>query len=515
MGRVAGNRCIERAFVCTGDDRPRPRRRRLDRLRLRRLALGLIATGLAFALGNMPHRAEAKWTVTPQLDQWVWASGGQNLGGVAVRPDGYLIVASDDASGGDGYLHLIPPWGAPISASNRFGPPGLHPYHLVLRTGRLYVTRWNQVDRSDQDNHISVLDAATGQLVKTVPWFQGSVSMGIAVDPQGAHPLVIEGSPVPNNGLPYLYELDPDTGVATRWMTPPASELNDNLAFSWDGSVLLYTANGNSAGFGTEYGFDRSGNLQFAVHGSSANPTIGGAVLRQASNDCFGSNLYYTSGGVSSLDGTALYQVPPPYSANNAAVVAQKPAPSATSQYSDIKLDTGGHLVVSLTTDVVVMSCPHSFVPPTQPPGPTGPTAVPRPQAPSAPGGQPGAVAPQSGPPPPGAAPAGPPPAAAQPASAVQPQAASAAQQAHQAANQATVEASTQGSVAPNAVGVVDVVDDSPAMSFSAALMSGPDQDVLVPFAVAVGGLTLAAALAVRRSGREPSWRVAQARPYD
>lgn len=509
MGRVRDSGCSERPFAGARNRRPRSRRRRLHRL-----GLSLIAAGLAFAVGSMTHKAEARWTATSLLDQWVWASGGHSLGGVAVRPDGYLIVASDDGSGGDGYLHLIPPWGASISASNRFGPPGLHPYHLVLRTGRLYVTRWNQVDPSDQDNHISVLDAATGQLVKTIAWFGGHGSMGIAVDPQGARPLVIEGGPAPNP-QPFLYQVDPDTGVATRWMTPPPSEQNDNLAFSWDGAILLYAANGESAGFGTEYGFDRSGNLQFAVHGSSANPTIGGAVLRQPSNDCFGSNLYYTSGGVSPTDGTALYQIPPPYSANNSAVAAQKPVPSASSQYSDIKLDTGGHLVVSLTTDVVVMSCPNSFVPPTPPPGPTaGSSPGPRPPGPNAPGGQPGAVAPQSGPPPPGAAPPGPPAAAAQPASAVQPQAAGAAQQAHQAANQATVEASTQGGAAPNAVGLVDVVDDSPAMSFSASRIVGGDQGAIVPFAAVVVCLTLAGAAAVWRGDRSPSWRVAQSRLF-
>ncbi len=77
MGRIRGN-ATHRTAVRASRDGMR---------RLHCLLAPLIVAGLAFALANSPHAAEAKWTVTP-LDQWEWTSGGQDLVGVAGRPAG-------------------------------------------------------------------------------------------------------------------------------------------------------------------------------------------------------------------------------------------------------------------------------------------------------------------------------------------------------------------------------------------------------------------------------------------
>ena len=470
----------------------------------RRLALAavLAAVGATALCGTAVTPVRATWqTVGPAFTEWRWAWGSTGLVGVAVRPDGYLlVVAGGGGIGGDGRLHLVPPWGGPVSAGNAFGPAGLNPLHLAVLDGSVYVTH-AQLSASDTpETDVTVLDAATGAYRRTIPWTYGS-DTGIAVDPQN-HRLLVQGSPAAQH-QPGLWELDPASGAATMLVAgealPPP---NLNLAFSPDGSTIFYS-DGNELD-----ALSRNGTVQYTVKSAGSQPAVGGIVEQPGGRGCMSGNLYYTSGGPTDTS-IALYQVQPPYAANRFSVAAQHASPTGPAAYADLTTDTQGHLVASVSGDVVLVACRGAFTPPAPPP-PGSHGLAPPASGPALRAAQPpaGAVAGGGGANvPSGFALPGPRSGVAlQPAPATQAQTASAAANAHQAASQASGEAAAQGSVAPNAVGLVDVVDEEPVMGLSATAVQPWSPGGLLPLGLAaVTAMALAAWYSLRRDAPLPS----------
>ena len=375
----------------------------------RRVVAGALLLVAAVASWSATARADYA-AVTDGLVVWDWARSGSTsthqVTDIAVRPDGWLVVAT--ATGWDGHLHLVPPWGGPIDDSNRFGPTDLGFRQLEVSRGRLFGLR-QENERTDIENHapgeLYELDLQTGNLRRELgTWWY----MDLATDPVTGE-LVLQTSG--DRVAPYRHDLvrfDPDTGAQTLLRSD--NERDDDpleVAYSGDGQ-RLFVAHPMR---GTIDVLGRDGGQLFSMTTGPVDTLVGGRP-----GTCHDGALL-----LSRSDGAVL-TVRPTGGASAARPIATGGRAGVVSYAS---LDNGGHLVTARLGEVTVVGCP-GFVPPVAPSAPELPaarelaTASVAPTAPSAaapappsPGGPAAATAPAPAPapppPPPPAAPPAPP----------------------------------------------------------------------------------------------------------
>ena len=351
-------------------------------------------------------RAEYVSTGDP-LVSWDWARSASTathqVTDVAVRPDGWLVVAT--ATGWDGHLHLVPPWGGTVDDTNRFGPTDLGFRQLEVSRGRLFGLR-QENERTDIENHapgeLYELDLRTGDIRRELgTWWY----MDLATDPVSGE-LVLQTSG--DRVEPYRHDLvrfDPDTGAQTLLRSD--NEPNDDpleLTYSADGQ-RLFVAHPMT---GTVDVLGRDGGLQFSFASGPVDTLVAGRP-----GTCHEGALLATR-----FDGTVL-SVRPTGAGSSLRPIATGGRAGVISYAT---LENGGHLVTARLGEVTVLGCP-GFVPPLPPPAPDVPavretaTAPVRAAAPTAPPPAPAAAnAPGAAAPAPAPAPPPPPPPAAPPA---------------------------------------------------------------------------------------------------
>ncbi|HET6793116.1 MAG TPA: hypothetical protein VFH45_01665 [Acidimicrobiales bacterium] len=422
-------------------------------------------------------------TVAPNFTAWRWAVASnpdsynaaqtRDVRAIAVRPDGWLIVAAEDA------LHLIPPSGGTIDESNLFGPPGLYPYDMVLRDGALYATV--QTSASYSRCPIYELDPTSGAVLHTYYWSQCYIPH-ITLDPL-TNDLVLQAvqrspcSPCQLDQQPIL-EWDPDTGKTSTLVSHPRTPFSD-LAFSADGSYVWVGEETQVPQSAPLYidAYPRQGSGGILASQPSYrvrlpdNTGVNGITYGDASR-CFGDSLLYTDAW------SDVYEVSSPGpKSTRSEELATTPPPPGPVRYADsagnVSHDGAGDMVIGAYNTVMVLSC-SGFRPVPAPSVPVHRVAPPPPvvaQQPSAPVHAVAAAAPPQAPPPP-AGPPPPPPAAPAPAPAVI----------------TASQGSTQVASAPNVVGVGDVAEDQPAFHLTATALARP---TVTPAALALGGLAV------------------------
>lgn len=449
--------------------------------RRRLLAALVAAVGLGAVASWGMGRAGAEYAVVgDDLVQWEWATSGSTstyqVTDIAVRPDGWLVVAT--STGWDGQLHLIPPWGGKVDGTNRFGPTDLGFRQLEVSRGRLFGLR-QENERTDIENHapgeLYELDLRTGDVRRDLGtwWYQD-----LATDPvTGELVLQTSGGRVE----PYRHDLvrfDPDTGVQTLLRSD--NEAGDDpleVTYSADGQRLFVA---HTTGSTTDV-LGRDGGLLYSMPLGVVDTLVAGRP-----------GTCYTGAVLASrFDGSVVSVAP--RSGATARPVATGGRPGVVSYAT---LDNDGNLVTARVGEITVLGCP-GFVPPQPPalprpdaPAPViasaGPASTPAPAtaAPPAPASavpQPTAAAapPPPGPPPPPPPPAPPPAPPAPPAPMAVPSALGPAMQA---------------AAAPT-VGIADVPDQEHITSLAAAA-EDPSPALLYGAAIA---LALAAAAVARR----------------
>ena len=468
------------------------------------LALGVISLILLAA----PVRAEFR-SVDPRWVAWQWttdqgsqarteASVTQQVRAVAVRPDGWLIVAAANA------LHLVPPWGGSLTAQNVFGPRGFYPFDMVMRDGALYATV--QTDVASQPCNVFKIDPFTGQILASYGWSQCYIPH-ITVDPL-TDELVMQASesppcPSPSTTAPLpfapgtaqpsdacptgtshpIVEWNPDTGTMSTLVSNPATPYSD----------LGFTADGEDVYLGEMVEVPQRAPLYidaYSRHGGilPSQPDyriqlpddsgVSGMTVEEGSN-CFGRSLVYTDAW------SDVFRVANPGPGSTASVeLASTPSPPGQVRYADavgnVTKDPQGNPVVGEYNSVMLLGCP-GFRPPA---APLVTRIVPRLSVPHPPAPRPPAVAAP-------AAPAQPPPPVGGPPTPAPALGAS--------------QGSTQMVAAPNAVGVGDVVEDQPAFHLTAtARPPGPLSPLgMAGGALAVSGMAAGAWLALSDPERE------------
>lgn len=445
----------------------------------RRLLSALLLLGAVVASWGAAARAEYA-VVGDALVQWDWArsrtTSTHQVTDIAVRPDGWLIVAT--ATGWDGHLHLVPPWGGTIDDANRFGPTDLGFRQLEVSRGRLFGLR-QETERTDIENHapgeLYELDLQTGNVRRELgAWWY----MDLAVDPLTGE-LVLQTSG--DRVEPYRHDLvrfDPDTGAHVLLRSD--NEAGDDpleVTYSSDGQ-RLYVA--HVTGSTTDV-LGRDGGLLYSFSSGPVDTLVAGRA-----GTCHEGALLLTrfDGSVLTVRPTGAGASPRPIASGGRAGVI-----------SFATLDNGGHLVTSRVGEVTVLGCP-GFVPPDAPALPQVPTqaqsvaaaarvaAAPGPAAPAP-------AAPSAAPPAP-AAPPPPPPPAPPPAPPAPPA---------PVAIPSALGPAMQAAAAPS-VGIADVPDQEHITSLAASSRE-PTPVLLYGAAVA---LSLAAyAIARRPAGVAPA----------
>ena len=168
------------------------------------------------------------WAVVPGPNAYLT----REVEGLVVRPDGEVVVSAERS------LHLLPAGGGVISAANRFGPPGLDAYQLLIWRGKLWAsvqepTPWLPC-------FVYELDPSSGTELHQYAW-SDCVLPDMAVDPR-TDELVMRGlvrsdcTPCRRDQRP-LEEWDPETGSRTtllgQFSTPYSA-----ATFSPDGSTV-------------------------------------------------------------------------------------------------------------------------------------------------------------------------------------------------------------------------------------------------------------------------------------
>ena len=379
---------------------------------MNRRRAGAVALVLLAAVASWSASARADYvSVGDPLVSWDWARSGSTsthqVTDIAVRPDGWLVVAT--ATGWDGHLHLVPPWGGTVDDSNRFGPTDLGFRQLEVSRGRLFGLR-QENERTDIENHapgeLYELDLQTGDVRRELgTWWY----MDLATDPLTGE-LVLQTSG--DRVAPYRHDLvrfDPDTGVHTLLRSD--NEPDDDpleVAYSGDGQRLFvgHPMTGRIDVLG------RDGGSLFSFASGPIDALVGGRP-----GTCHDGALLATRS-----DGSVL-SVRPAGGASTLRPIATGGRPGVVSYAS---LDNGGHLVTARLGEVVVLGCP-GFVPPKPPAAPDlpaareaataapvrtaapAPVSAPTPSGPGAPPPAAPAAAPAPPPPPPPAAPPAPP----------------------------------------------------------------------------------------------------------
>jgi hypothetical protein len=334
---------------------------------MRRLLAAALVGAVAVLLAAAP--ADAGYQSTrADLIQWEWASVAQpgrfQVTDLVVRSDGWMIVSTGTYA--DGYLHLVPPWGAPIDASNRLGSRALGFRQLELRRGRLFGLRQEtqrQRDRTHNPGVLVELDAETGEVIREHGewWFQD-----LAVDPV-TEDLVLQTSG--GEREPYRHDLvryNPERGAVQTVVpdTEPASDRAFEVAYSQDGQ-LFFTANVTDVSVTIDVRH-RDGTRAHTLQSGQVD-----AMVMGLEGTCYEGTLLYTryDGSVWGI-GTASGSAPTLLAAGGHAGVVSYAA-----------LDRGGHLATARFADVTLLACP-GFTPPTPP-------AAALPAAPAPPGDAP------------------------------------------------------------------------------------------------------------------------------
>jgi hypothetical protein len=369
----------------------------------RLIVLGVAAAALLAAPASARYQA-----VTGGFVQWDWAtvddtSGTYRTTDLVVRDDGWMIVAT--TAYGDGYLHLVPPWGGVITADNRFGPTQLGFRQLEIRRGRLYGLH-QPVEREDQRKHspaeLFELDLQTGAVLRSLgEWW----NQDLAVDPRTDELLLQTSGGVAEPYPHSLVRLDPDRDTTTTVVpdTEPRSDRAFEVALSPDGE-LLFTANVTDVPPTTDVR-RRDGTLLYSLQSGQVDTMVSGRP-----GTCFAGMLLLSrfDGSVWGLQTTQGSQPIPLATGGRAGVV------------SYTGLDRDGYLAAARFSGVTLLACP-GFVPPKAPEAPPPTIARPVPPAaeasaapsaaPAAAPGAPPTAGPAPTPPQAAAAPPAPPPA--------------------------------------------------------------------------------------------------------
>jgi hypothetical protein len=477
----------------------------------RRRVFGAVIAAALLPGALFPIWASADYRrVEPGYTQWRWASGQQNeqIHGVAVRPDGHLIVSMMAHRGppegnldyrlGDGYLHLIPPWGGRIDATNRFGPQlGLG--EIVIRRGELYgfvrpVGGCDPpYDNTPMPTTLHAVNLESGAAREIAPW-QACIATAtaIAVDPR-------------TGDLALLEDLDSTLVLfnpETKLKTPLFGGLQElritSIGFSPDGNSVFVASHTEKATIRFSRNGSRVGRIttQEIPQGKYADGMIYGTRA------CFKGKLYLNQipnrKPIVGPQTVQVAQTPEAANEQSVAIALEEFGVGDWKAAAPMTTDREGNMVVVQHHFVMVIGCRGVFRPPTKPAA-----SPPRPvEAPVA-DPLPGAVGPRGSllaPPGPGGAPA----LQNAPATQVQPGPQSAAQ------------AGAQSAAAPNAVGLVDAPADEPAFRLAASpLGSG-----FVPLwaRLAAGAMLIVAmgsAAVVLERSRRPRVARARANPWE
>ena len=278
---------------------------------------------------------------------WDWATSTDITTGVAVLPNGSLVISSDrynnDAGiGGDGYLHVIPPWGGTLSPANRFGPI-VDMIDVVYRQGSLYGLSYPDDNVTQPSFPIVRIDATTGAKLATLGPYTNVPGHLLALDPLTQRLVMPHFDP----GGTELIEVDPQTGATSHFIDVPLDP--DEVAFSSDGSVVW--TGFEPAGINA---YDRNGTLLYTIPNTSS---TGGIVVGRAGT-CMQDKLFLTD------DDANVYYVDHP-SATSRTTVPLVVRSSGGSGWGRMTADSAGHLVVS-NYGAYLVACP-GFVPPTKP----------------------------------------------------------------------------------------------------------------------------------------------------
>lgn len=421
----------------------------------------------------LPALADFK-SLAPGWRQWRWATAPDvnRVASKAVRSDGYLIVKNVGSSVyPDGYLHLIPPWGGEIGADNRLGSelplgPG-----FMLRRNYLYALRPSESPEGQitwDRTVIDQIDQWTGEVVKTTPYpspYPTPAVVSASLDPLNDNLLFVESpTNIYSNEPDRIVDWDPDTGVKTPFWTSKEPAFGaKSVEMSSDGSILFVGGcDRQQPSNPTDCyikAFDRKENLLYAI------PIAGSDAFSIIYFDkgCFAGTLMYQTThnqviwAVHNPSATSTQSVPiasPPY---------VEPPPGEGGYYlggGHVPLVNGRYPVFSQGRYAIVLSNSQATpaCPLFEPPYPPG--YVPPPKAVAAPPVRPAGPAPHPAP-----------AIHVQTAPAPQAQAAAAPKAITQVSYQANTQAAAQGAAAPNTVGLADVTNDEPALSFSASAL--------------------------------------------
>ena len=464
---------------------------RIELGRQRRSRPGWILAGCfllpLLALCSATVASRADWaSVQRPFAQWRWASepSGAGLTGVAVRDDGWLVVAEPlklSNNTGDGYLHLLPPWQSRVSPGNRFGPQ-IDPYRVVIRKGRLYVLGNTPLSYQGSDCPIYEVRADTGALLRRmpVPAFCGS---DLAVSPLAPNAIYLENA-TPPFGAPSAQEidaLDPDSGSVTPFIQPgPGGAPNfayTALAFARGGFPFFVFAPAPAQPvqpktFGV-YAYDSSGRELYQILPPNTSPfpdQLGGGIALTA--NCQGSpELFYLSGAepppaVPPAETDVYGVVNPSAISITSNQVARSPITNASPEDGAMTLDRSGRLVVAEASYIMLLTCPGFHeptpAPATQSPLPSA-TALPPPTP--TPAATPQPVIPTHADQPP----LGPPPVLGSGGTPAGPGLSTAAQ--------------PQSAAVPNPAALADAPDQQPVMGLTATAL----EPALLLYAVAAG----------------------------
>lgn len=423
---------------------------------MRRVALGVLSMALLVTL-SLPALAEYEW-VEPQYIQWRWTKAPDSWvirGSALLRSSAgtSLLVGFAPPPQGDGYLHLIPPRGAEVGSSTRFGPR-LNFSSVATLNDFVYAVA-DAVDSESGKAPLYELDGQTGKAVRLVAW----------VDPQARYLLAVERLkevlvlPDREGNRPddwRIVSLNPETGEKKILADVPASR-GAPIGVTWgrNGSLVVATENDyvTEAGFGDPLG-------------QSIRTRIGGisygdfAVYYGTGNVCdFWNKFLYTT-----VDGSLWTSSSEPGASSHRLVARAPNDPSYEPPYTMPIIDSigGSYFINAMRNEVILFGCPfpgegdevsEGAIPP--------PSGALKNNPPAAPPPPPKVAAALAAPPAAGG------PATHAPVQAAAPKAVSQAIS-PQVTYQASTQAAGQGATAPNAVGLADSTEDDAALSFSA-----------------------------------------------
>jgi hypothetical protein len=366
--------------------------------------VGAAIVAIVAAVTFAAPRAGAEYqTVVPGLQQWLWVTAQPNIPmtAAAVRPDGWLVVATGQRFDGEsmvgGGLLLVPPNGG---AAVPFGDPpdpefGTHSFtSLVLRGDHLFgLTSIPDLHSGiGQRSRLVELDARTGKVlaIHGTWWFPD-----LAVDPR-TNDLVLwnfrctgECGPRDNDeqavgGVTHdLVRYDPESRRTTAVLVPDPmvadvggssgcqprrGELYHceevfRVAFSHDGNTLFLGT--SRPGTNAVDVRDRNGAFRFSIPLSRAVD----AMTFGAPSTCLADTLLLTS-----YDGTA-WGIPNPTADSGGLTRAAQIAGGGPVGSSAAALTPAGDVLTLRRTEGVVLACP-ARIRPDLPPAPAPPRAA-------------------------------------------------------------------------------------------------------------------------------------------